>query len=73
MKDETRKVMVDGVEYSVDRTFDDSPAIYGVSSEKNIFINVNSKREDDRGFHIQSLLEGFNEEECVIILARKTR
>ncbi|MBE7896205.1 hypothetical protein G7L40_20115 [Paenibacillus polymyxa] len=59
------------VEYSVDRTFDDSPAIYRASSEKNVFVNVNSKREDDRGFHIQSLLEGFNEEDCVIIFARK--
>lgn len=67
MRDDKRIIEVDGVKYAIDRTFDDSPAIF--QNIKDGFLqhinDINSKT------HINSLTIG--NDDVVIILARKVK
>lgn len=68
MKDNKRIVEIDGVRYSIDRTFDDSPAIFQHIKDGKLhhIDDINSKT------HISSLTLS-NDDDMVIILARKVK
>lgn len=68
MKDDKRIIEIDGIKYAIDRTFDDSPAIFQhvKDGELHHINDVNSKT------HISSLTLG-GSEDMVIILARKVK
>lgn len=67
MKDDKRIIEIDGVKYSVDRTFDDSPAIFQNIKDGNLHhINdINSLT------HVSSLTIG--NDDVIVILARKVK
>ncbi len=68
MKDDKRIVEIDGVKYSIDRTFDDSPAIFQHIKDGELHHIDDTKSKT----HISSLTLGSGDD-MVIILARKVK
>lgn len=69
MRDDSRKINIDNQDYYVEATFDRSPAIFQAAAESQKFYHFH--KNEDAKMNIASIVEGFNDSDCVLILARK--
>lgn len=73
MRDNKRIIEIDGIKYFIDRTFDNSPAIYKKSNKynrSNKLHHINSTDKYEYLTNADSLINSIDND-CVIIIARK--